>query len=182
MRLHTARLLLRPYLPTDLEPLHAFASDPRISAFVEWGPNSRQDSRDFLASCHAEEMAAPRAAYTFAVAVHAGLPMDAAGPDQGAPFGSVGLTLDQDGRTGEVGYVIAAERRGCGYATEAAAAVVRLGFDTLGLARLRATCRPENAASARVLEKLGMSLQGRLVRHKLIRGRWKDSLLFSIDR
>lgn len=182
--LHTPRLTLRPYTSGDLAAVHRFASDPRLTQFVEWGPNTLQDSRGFLAACLAEEATVPRQAYTFALTLK----------DGGAPFGSVGLTLDQaqpdqepeapggPSRTAETGYVIAAEHWNRGYATEAAAAVVHFGFTVLGLDRISATCRPGNSASARVLEKTGMVLERRLPAHKLIRGQWEDSLLYSMAR
>lgn len=197
--LRTQRLVLRGYRAEDLAAVHRFASDPQLSAYVEWGPNTPQDSRNFLTACLAEKHRDPRLAYTFAITAP-----DGGGPAAGEPFGSVGLTVDDDagaagaagaagspgpavtagpaGRTGEVGYVIAADRWGRGYATEAAAAVVQFGFDTLGLDRISATCRPGNTASARVLAKMGMVLQTRLSAHKLIRGQWEDSLLYSLRR
>lgn len=191
MELHTPRLLLRPYREADLAAVHRFASDRRLTEYVEWGPNTLQDSRDFLASCLAEEQQTPRLAFTFALAAPdggEGFRGDGAGGEgSGEPFGSVGLTLNGAGTgsgiagsTGEVGYVLAADRWGRGYATEAAAAVVGFGFGTLGLNRITATCRPANAASSRVLEKTGMVLEARLPAHKLIRGRWEDSLLYAI--
>lgn len=176
MELHTPRLLLRAYREDDLAAVHGFASDRRLTEYVEWGPNTLQDSRDFLASCLAEEQQDPRRAYTFALTV----PDGGEGAGSG-PLGSVGLTVDDAG-SGEVGYVLDAERWGRGYATEAAAAVVGFGFMTLGLQRIAATCRPANTASARVLEKTGMVLEARLPAHKMIRGRWEDSLLYSIRR
>ncbi|MCC3265140.1 GNAT family N-acetyltransferase [Arthrobacter gengyunqii] len=177
MELHTPRLLLRSYRSGDLAAVHRFASDRRLTEYVEWGPNRPQDSRDFLAACLAETQQDPRRAFTFAITASDD---DGGGPAAGPPFGSAGLTLDDAG-TGEVGYVIAADRWGCGYATEAAAAVVHFGFTVLGLDRIRATCRPGNAASSRVLEKTGMVLEARLPAHKLIRGRWEDSLLYAIS-
>ncbi|WP_461168817.1 GNAT family N-acetyltransferase [Arthrobacter sp. Z1-15] len=187
LELHTPRLTLRPYTPGDLAAVHRFASDPRLTGFVEWGPNTLQDSRDFLAACLAEEATVPRRAYTFALTLK----------DGGSPFGSAGLTLDpetadaervehegpgREGRTGETGYVVAAEHWNRGYASEAAAAVVHFGFTVLGLDRISATCRPGNAASARVLEKTGMVLLRRLPAHKLIRGMREDSLVYSMAR
>lgn len=173
--LDTPRLTLRPYTSGDLAAVHGFASDRRLTEYVEWGPNTLQDSRDFLASCLAEEQQDPRRAYTFALTV----PDGGAGVRSG-PFGSVGLTVDGAG-AGEVGYVLAAERWGQGYATEAAAAVVGFGFTVLDLDRITATCRPGNTASSRVLEKTGMVLEARLPAHKLIRGRREDSLLYAIS-
>jgi len=80
---------------------------------------------------------------------------------------------------GELGYVIDADFWGHGYATEAAAALLRFGQGTLRLRDITATCRPENTASAKVLEKIGMIQVGLRRADKLIRGRWRDSLVFS---
>ena len=173
--LHTPRLTLRPYTSGDLAAVHRFASDRRLTEYVDWGPNTLQDSLGFLASCRAEEQQDPRQVYTFAVTACG----DGGEQAAGVPFGSVGLALGCGG-TGEVGYVIGAENWNRGYATEAAAAVVHFGFTVLGLDRITATCRPGNTASARVLEKTGMVLEARLPAHKFIRGRWEDSLLYAV--
>jgi ribosomal-protein-alanine N-acetyltransferase len=58
--------------------------------------------------------------------------------------------------------------------------VVAFGFERLGLERIHTTCDAENLASARVLEKTGMQLEGRLRHDMLIRGKWRDSLVYGI--
>jgi RimJ/RimL family protein N-acetyltransferase len=63
--------------------------------------------------------------------------------------------------------------------TEAARAVLEFGFADLGVRRIWATCRPENVGSCRVLEKIGMIREGHLREHVLIRGEWRDSLLYA---
>lgn len=63
---------------------------------------------------------------------------------------------------------------------EAAGAVVRHGFDELALRRIQATCHPDNRASVRVLEKIGMCYEGTLRSHMLVKGEWRDSKLYSI--
>jgi RimJ/RimL family protein N-acetyltransferase len=50
----------------------------------------------------------------------------------------------------------------------------------MGLHRIHATCRPANETSAKVLQKAGMKVEGHLREHRLVRGKWEDSLLFSI--
>jgi L-amino acid N-acyltransferase YncA len=55
----------------------------------------------------------------------------------------------------------------------------QFGFTDLRLHRIWATCRPDNQGSARVLEKIGMELEGQLRDHILIRGQWRDSLLYA---
>ena len=62
--------------------------------------------------------------------------------------------------TYEIGWVFAQEHHGRGYATEAARALLSHAFKTLGLHRVIATCQPENPASWRVMEKLGMRREG----------------------
>jgi [ribosomal protein S5]-alanine N-acetyltransferase len=82
-------------------------------------------------------------------------------------------------RRGEMGNVLAQAHWGKGYATEAGAAMLRYGFDEVGFHRITATCDPDNVASARVLEKIGMRYEGQLRQHLLIRGRWRDRLAFA---
>lgn len=79
----------------------------------------------------------------------------------------------------EVFYSLAPGAWGQGYATEAARAILEFGFAELGVRRIWATCRPENVGSCRVLEKIGMVREGHLREHVLIRGEWRDSLLYA---
>ncbi|SDL29505.1 Protein N-acetyltransferase, RimJ/RimL family [Arthrobacter sp. ov407] len=166
MELQTERLLLRDYTLDDSAAVHSFASDVRIAEYVEWGPNTADDTREFLELCVAAQRGAIRTNFTLAVTL-----------PSGDPFGSVGLAVDRD--RGELGYVIDADHWGRGYATEAAASLLRFGKETLRLRDITATCRPENSASARVLEKIGMLQVGLRRADKLIRGQWRDSLVFS---
>jgi 8-oxo-dGTP diphosphatase len=72
-----------------------------------------------------------------------------------ALIGCAGLSLEPRG--GEIGYWIAKAHWGQGYASDAARRLVALAFDTFGLARVRAASHVDNPASARVLEKAGLS-------------------------
>ena len=166
MELQTDRLLLREYTLDDFAAVHSFASDLRIAEYVDWGPNTTGETLEFLKMCSAAQHGSNRTNFTLAVTF-----------PRGEPFGSVGLGIDR-GR-GELGYVIDADHWGHGYATEAAAALLRFGQETLRLRDITATCRPENTASAKVLEKIGMVQIGSRRADKLIRGQWRDSLVFS---
>ena len=87
---------------------------------------------------------------------------------------------DDAGQTGDLGYVFDKAQWGRGYATEAGCALLVFGFERLGFHRIWARCDVRNAASARVLEKLGMEREGRL-RHDVRRkGEWHDSFLYAI--
>jgi RimJ/RimL family protein N-acetyltransferase len=85
-----------------------------------------------------------------------------------------------DLREAGLGYTLNRRCWGQGYATEAATRIVQYGFEELGLHRIFAECRPENRASARVLEKIGLRQEGHLRENKWIRGRWEDTLLFAM--
>ncbi|MCA1711280.1 MAG: GNAT family N-acetyltransferase [Actinobacteria bacterium] len=161
------RLVLRPFLLTDEDALHAFASDPAVTRYTDWGPNDRAATQAFLA-----EATVPQDdAALFAVTV------------DGAVIGSAGVTVDsrQHARA-SFGYVLARGAWGCGYATEAAALLRDHAFEAMAVHRLEATCRPDNLASARVLEKTGLVREGRLRDHVLVRGEWCDSLLYALVR
>jgi [ribosomal protein S5]-alanine N-acetyltransferase len=170
MELVTSRLLLREFSGSDHEQVHVYAADPEVSRFMLWGPNRPEETVAFLAGVRAEASAEPRTNYTLAVVVRA----------SGELVGTVHLgETSAEHRRGELGYVLAQAHWGRGYATEAATVVLRFGFTTLNFHKIIATCDPDNVASARVLEKIGMHREGHLRRHVLIRGEWRDRLLFA---
>ena len=74
----------------------------------------------------------------------------------GAFVGFCGLKYLDNTSEIEVGYRLAKKFWGKGFATEAARASLHYGFETLGLDRIVAVVQPENAASCRVIEKIGL--------------------------
>jgi [ribosomal protein S5]-alanine N-acetyltransferase len=87
---------------------------------------------------------------------------------------------DRSNRNGEIAYIINPDYWSSGYATEAANILIAFGFTELKLHRLFATCDPRNIGSSRVLEKVGMTKEGRIREELWIKDGWRDSLLFSI--
>lgn len=170
--LTTARLRLRAFVPGDEEAVHRYAGDPAVCRFVTWGPNSPEDTRRFVADVVASAgQGGEREAWTWAVVL------------DGELVGTVGLTVQSRGNArGELGYVLRRDRWGSGLTTEAAAAVLEFAFGPAGLARVEATCRPENSGSRRVLEEIGMQREGLLRSHVVVRGERRDSLLYATVR
>jgi RimJ/RimL family protein N-acetyltransferase len=80
----------------------------------------------------------------------------------------------------KLGYMIAADHWGHGYATDAARTVLRFAFGPLALHRVTAAIGPENSASIAVVKRLGFSYEGHLRDHVFTNGAWRDSLLFSL--
>ena len=82
----------------------------------------------------------------------------------------------------DIGYELGPRLWGQGYVTEAARAMVDFGFRELRLHRLSSWCIADNAAPARVLEKVGFTLEGRLRQNERFKGRRWDTLLYGLFR
>lgn len=170
--LRTERLRLRDLADEDYEAVHSYASDPEVVRYMPWGPNTEQDTRDFLARAQASAAAEPRMGYELAVVTL----------DDDRLVGAAGLHIGPEDFQAMLGYCYHSRAWGHGYATEAARALVDFGFGVLLLHRIWAGCDTDNGASARVLEKLGMTLEGRLREDAKIRGEFRDTLVFGILR
>ena len=98
-------------------------------------------------------------------------------------IGTIGfMWVSCEHRSAEVGYSLARDCWNQGYATEALAAVLRFGFDTLGLNRIEAQHELTNPASGRVMEKCGMTCEGTLRQRVFNKGRFSDVKLYAILR
>ncbi|MGD8794181.1 MAG: GNAT family protein [Anaerolineae bacterium] len=171
MVITTPRLVLREFVKDDWPAILAYQSDPRYLQYYAWTGRSGDDVRAFVARFIDWQRASPRYRFQLAITLAA----------SGRLIGNCGLRLDEAaGREGELGYELDPAHWGQGYATEAAGAMVRLGFEELDLHRIRAWTVAENAASRRVLEKLGFRLEGLLRENRWFKGRWWDTALYGI--
>ena len=80
----------------------------------------------------------------------------------------------------QVGWQIRADAWGQGYASEAARALLAFGFEVMGLHRIYARCDARNAASARVMQRLGMRQEAHFREHAQFKGRWDEELVWAI--
>jgi [ribosomal protein S5]-alanine N-acetyltransferase len=171
MVLTTGRLVLRELVDRDWAPVLAYQQKPEYLRYYEWTSRTAQDVRRFVRMFVDQQREAPRLRFQLAVTLR----------DTGALIGNCGIRRKALGAPeADIGYEIDPAWWGRGYATEAAGAVMRFGFDQLGLHRISSWCIADNAASARVLEKLGMRLEGRLRETQHFKGRWWDLLLYGI--
>lgn len=171
--LSTARLRLRPFRPDDLPDYLAYRNDPAVMRYQSWEtPLSEAEGRDFLA-----EMATARPGGPGGVQIAVAL----AASDRLVGDLYLGPHMG-DGRQGSVGYSIAPQHQGQGYASEALAALLGYAFGSLGLHRVAATVDPRNGPSVRVLERVGMRREGHLVQSYWERGGWTDEYLYALLR
>jgi [ribosomal protein S5]-alanine N-acetyltransferase len=80
----------------------------------------------------------------------------------------------------ELGYWFLREAWGKGYATESSAAMLELGFRRLGFHRVWGKCHTQNVASAKVMEKLGMTYEGTLREHVWLRDHFRSSRIYGM--
>jgi RimJ/RimL family protein N-acetyltransferase len=169
--IRTERMLLRDFRFDDFEAVHAYASDPEVVRYMPWGPNTPDDTREFLTRVIAQSAAQPRGEYGLAIELSA----------EGPVVGSIALhPVDLANRTMMTGYCLRPDLWGRGMVFEAARALLDAGFGQLGLHRIFATCDVRNTGSWRVMEKLGMRREGLLREDRLIRGEWRDTFVYAV--
>jgi RimJ/RimL family protein N-acetyltransferase len=170
--LRTDRLLLRAHRADDLDDLTRFHGDPEVVRYVPWPVRDREATeRALRAKLDQASWASPGQALVLAVEVAA----------TGTVIGEVLLKWVSDtDRQAEVGFAFRRDHWGQGYAAEAVSEVLRLAFDDLDLHRVTAVCIEGNSASARLLQRLGFSFEGRFVDHVFFKGEWATQLFFGL--
>ncbi len=167
------RVQLRDFTGADFDAVHRYASDPRVTANLCWGPNSAEQTRAFLARAEREAGAVPRSAYSL------GIEEIAAGEIIG------GIHLRPHGEEPgafELGYCLRFDRWGRGLASEAVTALTAFGFRHLRARRVVAEVFTANPASARILEKLNFRPGEAFERHVTCRDERYESRLFTLGR
>ncbi len=172
--LTTERLTLRPFAGRDAEALHRLINDwevTRTLAAVPF-PYRPEDADKWIAS--ARDTLAAGLACHLAITGH----------EDGREIlvGSVGLRLDRDGRTGNLGYWIGRQFWGHGVATEAVGRLVRWGIANLDIDRIEASVLTDNPASAAVLRKIGFRQVGDGIGHSVARNADHPVWLFLATR
>ena len=171
MIIETPRLRLREFVEADWPAVLAYQSDPRYLTYYPWTERTEAEVKAFVGRFIAWQAAEPRTKFQLAITAREG----------GGLIGNCGLRLEEAGApSAELGYELAPEHWGRGYAIEGARAMVSFGFETLALHRVWGECVPENSASQRVMAALGMRREGRLRQTQWYKGRWWDTLIYAM--
>lgn len=141
----TERLLIRPFRDDDWTVVYQYTSNPAVMAYIPEGIMTEAQAQEFV---HRNQQADSVTAYGLLLKAEQTLIGHMIYHPWFAP------------RTYEIGWVLHPAYHRQGYASEAAAALLRYGFETMGLHRIIATCQPENPASYGVMEKIGMRREG----------------------
>lgn len=173
IKLTTDRLILREFNENDFVAVHAYASDIENIKYMIWGPNSEDDTVEFLVECIENANKNPRKQYDFAVTLK----------DTGNVIGGCGIYLNDTLDEAMLGWVLHKNYWKKGYMTEAGKELVRFAFEELKLHRLYATCDAENYGSYRVMENIGMRREGHAIKNRKVVGykdEYHDELFYGI--
>ncbi len=166
--LETERLILRPYGQADASHIVALLDDPVMADFLMVTPQPfvAFDARQLV-----------KAAWR-RLATGRGFDLMIVAKDGDAPIGGVGVGLHDEGARAELGFWVGRDHWGRGYATEAATRMIDFARSALDVSRITATAAEGNAASRRVLAKLGFVETGREQRTVPSTGEARTVVLF----
>jgi len=184
-------ITLRPNSPT-FRGENVLLRPALTSDYSQWS-KLRKESRPFLQpwepiwpSDDLTKLAFRRRIRRYQREIRAGsdYPFFVLSPDDDTLLGGVTLGQIQRGvsQTGVLGYWMGERYANKGFMTSAVRAVTGFAFDTLQLHRIEAACLPDNAASMRLLEKVGFAREGYARNYLCINGRWQDHYLYGLVR
>lgn len=163
VEIRTERLLLRPAREADLDAIHRVLSDLRAMRYWSTPPHaSIEQTRDWLAAT---------------IAIDPSVGEDFVVEHDGRLIGKAGLY-----RFPEAGFIFHPDVWGRGFAAETLGAVIARAFAVHGLDRVEADVDPRNAASLRLLARLGFEETARAARTWLVGGEWCDSVYLRLGR
>ena len=170
--IETERLRLRPFTRGDVDAVFAYRSREDVCRYLFDAPMSRQTCAEAI-QARIGQLSFDEEGDRIVLAVET--------QNDGLLVGEVSLILRSvDSRQAEVGYIFHPQVHGQGYATEAARAMVALGFDGAGMHRVFARCDARNAASARVMERLGMRREAHFRGHSMVKGHWNEEFIYAM--
>ena len=167
----TERLCLRPFTRGDVEAVFAYRQRPDVARHLFDDPMSREQCTELVQT---------RVGQTFLMADEDSIVLAIERRDDQHLVGEISLILrSAASRQGELGYLLHPEAQGSGYATEAAARMLELGFAGAGLHRIYARCSIHNLPSWRLMERLGLRREAHLRDHVFVKGEWAEELVYA---
>jgi len=162
--LETKRLILRPLTLEDFIAVHSWAGNPANTRYMAWGPNTEEQTLEFLSSV--------KNGKDFAVVLK----------ETNQVIGSCGIYPDDNNDTGEMGWILHMDHWKRGHGTEICGELIRYGFKNLMLRRIYAPCAAANYGSYRVMERNGMRREALHVKAFWARvdKEWVDEAVYAI--
>jgi RimJ/RimL family protein N-acetyltransferase len=169
--LKSDRMILRPLLSTDAQDLFSYRSEPDIYQFQNWQPKTMADVVNFIETRIAGEPDVPNTWFQLALCTY----------DPYELIGDCGLHFfEKESNQVEVGITLKREYQGLGYATEALKSVFNFLFGELKKHRIFGSVDPNNRASIRLMERLGMRKEAHFIESLWSHDRWSDDMIYAI--
>jgi RimJ/RimL family protein N-acetyltransferase len=168
--LRTERLVLRRFEASDLDAFHAYHSLPETARFLPGEAKSYTKSMESVGRY--ANFVFEKEGDWVALAIEAA--------DSPGLLGEVVLKRLPGRGQAEIGWSLAPAARGRGIASEAAEALLKLGFEDLGFHRIDAKLDALNTASAALCERLGMRLESRQVDKWHYKGQWATEVVYAL--
>ena len=172
--IETRHLLLRPFQLDDLDLIETVYGDEEILRYTPFDIMTREQATEHLKNIVHDWKISPVRSLEFAMIQK----------ESQEKIGRCHILIDPETDTGMIGWLLRKAYRGNHYARESGEALIQFCFDNLHLHRVNAVCNPNNIASCRTLEQLGMR-QEALLRQKcryVKKGivSWEDELEYAI--
>lgn len=170
--LETNRLILRRLVMSDIQNLFVVASEPEVTRYITWETHrTLDDSRRFIQMVH--DWYDRQEVLYWGVLRKSDLKL----------IGTCGIFewVPRDARA-ELSYTLGRPHWGQGFASEIVSVLVKFGFETMQLNRLEGRCLLENSASAHVMEKARLTLDGVLRQQLYLKGAYRDLKVYSLLR
>lgn len=167
----TARLSIRPATMDAAAALYAYRSDPRVARWTSRLPTSLDAWSEVLFRSLDVQLVVERDGQLIGDLMLR----------QEDAWGQVEVAQEAAGQQAELGWCFAPSVWGNGYATEAVTALLAIAFREVGVRRVVANCFAENLGSRRVMERVGLRLEGHTVKDSLHRdGHWYDGMVYAL--
>ena len=162
--IETDRLIIRKMQRSDAEDMYEYACLDKVTQFLLWKAHPGIDyTRAYLSSI--QKHYRDGSYFDYAVILK----------EENKMIGTCGFSrIEKQENCAEIGYVINPAYHNKGYATEAALAVMRLGFCDMGFNRIEGRYMVKNTASRKVMERCGMTFEGVFREMMLVKGRYED--------
>jgi RimJ/RimL family protein N-acetyltransferase len=164
MYIKTKELLIRKFEFKDWQDVYEYTSDSNVMRYIPEGVFTEEDAKEFVNKNMGDN------AEKFPVLIM----------DGNILIGHIVFYKYFGEHTYEIGWVFNPKYHNKGYASEAAQAILKFGFEKMKLHRIIATCQPQNIPSYRVMEKIGMRREGYFKKCIPKGNEWWDEYYYAI--
>ena len=170
-RIDSERLILRRFEDSDLDLFVAYRNDPEVARYQSWDSFDEREAKAFIREMASAQPGVPGDWFQFAVESR----------ETGELVGDCALQVDgQEPYRAELGFTLAREHQGKGFASEAVSRLLTYAFTSLDLHRIFAIADCRNEPSWTLLRRLGLRQEGHFLQNVWFKGEWSDEYLYAV--